>query len=127
MGKNTNGGRNFETCECAIGFTRRWGEHEDMFLRDVRFAGEHLGSFGYRLDKDSGVIWELWRTPEGRLIVHEERWSHKDGEGARYSLIEARPEDFGIGGRFEWLGWETEITEPLTLDEALKLCAETNA
>lgn len=94
--------------------------------RDVVFTGEELGSrteYGLSdkggITDTRGVTETLYRTDDGRLIVHVKDWSHWQGEPSTYSLVEISEADLQPGGRFEDLGAEAGFGRPLTLDEAL--------
>lgn len=92
---------------------------------EVQFEGEELAQrTGYGYDRGDltdtrGVTQTLYRTEDGRLVVHVEDWSRWQGEPTTYTLLEVTEEDLGVGGRFEALGREAGFGRPLTLDEAL--------
>ena len=94
--------------------------------RPVEFEGEEIAQrTEYGLGRDGattdtrGVTETLYRTADGRLVVHVEDWSHWQGEPTTESLIQVEQADLEPGGRFEALGWEAGLGRPLTLDEAL--------
>ena len=94
--------------------------------REVEFAGEELaehtlygrGRNGGITDS-RGVTETLYKTEDGRLVVHVKEWSQWQGEPNIYSLVEVTEADLGPNGRFEALGAEAGLGRPLTLDEAL--------
>ncbi|HIQ01889.1 MAG TPA: hypothetical protein EYH30_07135 [Anaerolineales bacterium] len=93
--------------------------------REVQFEGEELArrtEYGYHkgnITDTRGVTETLYRTEDGRLIIHVEDWRRRQGEPTTYSLFEVTEKDLGIGGRFEALGREAGFGRPLTIDEAL--------
>ena len=93
--------------------------------REAQFRGEELAQrteYGYHkgnITDTRGVTETLYRTDDGRLVVHIKDWSRWQGEPTTYSLLEVTEEDLGVGGRFEALGREAGLGRPLTLDEAL--------
>jgi len=94
--------------------------------RPVVFEGEKLGEYreygqgrnGQPTDT-RGIREALYRTLEGRLIVHSEEWSNWQGEPNIETLQEVTLEDLQPGGDFEALGRACGMGRPLTLDEAL--------
>ena len=94
--------------------------------RAVEFVGEELASYrelGYgrdgQLTDTRGVTETLYKTDDGRLIVHIEDWSRWQGEPTTESLHEVEESDLQAGGRFEQLGFEAGYQDALTLDQAL--------
>ena len=93
--------------------------------REVQFEGEELAKrteYGFHkgnITDARGVTETLYRTADGRLVVHIEDWSRWQGEPTTYTLVEVTEEDLQVGGRFEALGQEAGFGRPLTLDEAL--------
>lgn len=95
--------------------------------RDVQFTGEKLGSrteYGLS-DKGSitdsrGVTETLYRTDDGRLIVHVGDWSHWRGEPSVYTMHRVTEADLQPGGKFQDLGAEAGFGRALTLDEAIQ-------
>lgn len=95
--------------------------------RTVEFIGESLGSrteYGYdakrgNLTDTRGVTETLYRTEDGRVVVHVKDWSHWQGEPTTESLHVVTEADLGLGGRFEAIGAVCGFGRPLTLDEAL--------
>jgi hypothetical protein len=92
----------------------------------VEFVGEELANFTeYGLGRDGnatdtrGVTETLYKTEDGRLVVHVEDWSRWQGEPTTESLIEVEEIDLHAGGRFEQLGFEAGYQDALSLDEAL--------
>jgi len=71
-----------------------------------------------------GVIQTLYRTSDGRWVIHVEDWSRWVGEPTVSTLHEVTLDDLGPNGRFEMLGREAGLSRPLTLDEALREQAE---
>lgn len=95
--------------------------------RDVEFVGEELasrteygtGSNGVSISDTRGVTETLYRTEDGRLIVHIKDWSHWQGEPNTYTLHETTKEALEPGGAYDLLGAEAGFGRALTLDEAL--------
>ena len=92
----------------------------------VEFIGEKLATrteFGTThkgaITDTRGVTETLYKTEDGRLIVHVEDWSWWQSEPTTYTLYEATEADLQPGGRWELLGAEAGLGRPLTLDEAL--------
>ena len=94
--------------------------------RPVEFEAEMLaerteygiGRNGYPTDT-RGVTETLYKTADGRFVVHIEDWSRWQGEPSTYRLLEVSEADLGVGGNFEALGREAGLGRPLSLDEAL--------
>ena len=102
------------------------GGQTNDYTRRVEFVGEELASRteyglgrGGGITDSRGVTETLYKTEDGRLVVHVEDWSHWQGEPNVYSLVEVTEADLGANGRFEALGVEAGYGRPLTLDEAL--------
>lgn len=94
--------------------------------RQVEFEGEELASrieyaTGERggITDTRGVTETLYKTADGRLIVHVQAWSRWQGEPNVYTLHEVAENDLRHGGQFEDLGAEAGYGRPLTLDEGL--------
>ncbi len=94
--------------------------------REVEFVGESLASrTEYGLGRDGGitdsrgVTETLYKTEDGRLVVHVKDWSHWQSEPNTYTLHEVTEADLGANGQFEALDAEAGYGRPLTLDEAL--------
>ena len=94
--------------------------------REVAFDGEKVGSittYGYdtrgNLTDTRGTTETLYRTADGRLVVHVDDWSRWQGEPNTESLHQVTEDDLRPGGRFEDLGAACGYGRPLTLDEAL--------
>lgn len=92
----------------------------------VTFEGEQLGqSTRYGIGRNGGltdtrgVTETLYRTSDGRLVVHIDNWSRWQGEPSTERLFEVTEADLSVGGKFERLGRECGFGRPLTLDEAL--------
>ena len=95
--------------------------------RVVEFSGEELGSlteYDYDAGKECltdtrGATETLYRTEDGRLIVHTSDWSRWQSEPSTERLHEIQDSDLQTGGQFELLGLECGFGKPLSLDEAL--------
>jgi len=87
----------------------------------VEFEGKKLAHRRIPFDNkgNRGQVKTLYRTEDGRYLVHIKTWSQWQNEGNDYTLVEATPEDLDAGGKFEYLGREANLARPLTLDEAL--------
>ena len=117
-----------ETIKVQIGTmaTGSGGVQQDL-TRVVEFTGEEMATYAeYGTSRKTGapvdtrgVDQTLYRTKDGRLIVHVKDWSHWQGEPNTYSLHEVTEADLQPGGRFEALGAESNYGRSLTLDEAL--------
>jgi len=94
--------------------------------REVQFVGEKLATYKRFVDLGGtrGVAETLYRTEDGRLIVHVADWSQWVNEPNYYLLFEVTESDLQVGGRFEALGHEAGFGRPLTLDEALSDLSE---
>jgi hypothetical protein len=99
--------------------------------RAVEFVGEMLGrrtEYGYgrhgNITDTRGVTETLYRTEDGRLIVHVDDWSRWRGEPSVETLHEVTEADLQPGGRFEDLGAEAGYGRALTLDEAVSRCSD---
>lgn len=99
--------------------------------RLVVFEGEELGRLTmYGEDPRRGTITDtrgttqtLYRTADGRLVVHSDNWSRWQGEPNVATLQAVTEADLQPGGEFEALGHESGFGRPYTLDEALKTAA----
>ena len=97
--------------------------------RTVEFIGEevgHLTTYGYdakrgNLTDTRGTTETLYRTEDGRLVVHVKDWSQWQGEPNIEGLHKITEADFLPGARYEALGAMCGFGRPLTLDEALTL------
>jgi hypothetical protein len=94
--------------------------------REVEFEGEELAQRteygegrGGGITDTRGVCQTLYKTAEGRLVVHVKDWSHWQGEPTTLTLHEVSEADLQPGGRFEDLGAQAGFGRPLTLDEGL--------
>ena len=94
--------------------------------REVEFVAEQLAKLTeYGMGRDGGVtdtrgVTEtLYRTDDGRLVVHVKDWSNWQSEPTTYSLHEVTEADLEGDGQFWALGLEAGYGRPLTLDEAL--------
>ncbi|MFZ5915530.1 MAG: hypothetical protein ACOYZ7_01175 [Chloroflexota bacterium] len=106
--------------------TGNGGQCNDTRL-PVEFEGELLakrteygkGRDGVGITDTRGVTETLYKTADGRLVVHVDDWSRWQGEPTTESLHQVTEADLSIDGRFELLGKEDGLGRPLTLDEAL--------
>lgn len=97
--------------------------------REVEFSGEKLGSttaYGYdsrrgNVTDTRGVTETLYRTEDGRLVVHVKDWSRWQGEPNTESMHVVTEEDLGPDGRFWAVGAACGFGRPLTLDEAIAI------
>ncbi len=94
--------------------------------REVCFEAEELGSrTEYGQDRDGqltdtrGVTETLYKTPDGRFVVHVKRWSHGQGEPTVEELLEIKEADLEPLGDFGEVGAAAGFGRPLTLDEGL--------
>jgi len=94
--------------------------------RVVEFEGEELGHHTiYGTGRDDhitdtrGTTASLYRTSDGRLIVHVDDWSRWQGEPSTESLREITEADLQPDGAFVQLGAKCGFGRALTLDEAL--------
>lgn len=95
--------------------------------RDVVFVGEQLaerteygtGRDGVSITDTRGRTETLYRTDDGRLVVHIKDWSRWQGEPSTYSLRQVTEDDLGPTGDLAELGAEAGMGRPMTLDEAL--------
>ena len=93
----------------------------------VEFIGRELGQrTTYDYDVDRGCLSDtrgctatLFRTEDGRLIVHTDNWSRWQGDPSTEILREIQEDDLHNGGEYERLGAECGFGQPLSLDEAL--------
>ena len=116
-----------ETIQLHVGSYSCTSNTEQDNRRPVEFVGEKLATrteYGTSdrtggLTDTRGTSWTLYRTQDGRLVVHIEDWSHWQGEPNTYTLVEVTEADLQPNGHFEDLGREAGFGRPLTLDEAL--------
>lgn len=94
--------------------------------QEVEFEGEELASRteyglgrGGGITDSRGVTETLYKTSDGRLVVHVESWSNWQGEPNIYTLHEATEAEMSATGRWAALGAEAGYGRPLTLDEAI--------
>lgn len=101
-------------------YSNRSGGIEDC-TRPVTFEGERLAQRHSYDDGGNtrGTTLTLYRTTDGRLIVHTKYWSQWQGEKSIYDLKIVADADLDAGGKYELLGREAGLARPLTLDEAL--------
>jgi len=95
--------------------------------KEVEFEGEELASRteyglgrGGGITDSRGVTETLYKTSDGRLVVHVKDWSHWQGEPNTYTLHEVTEADLSATGGWAALGAEAGMGRPLTLDEAIK-------
>ena len=99
-------------------------------LRPVAFEGEKLAEHSYYNDCEDGhsdtrgTRETLYKTADGRLVVHEVEWSQWQGEPNSYTLRTVTAADLNVDGAFEALGRAAGMGRPLTLDEALSEVGE---
>lgn len=101
--------------------------HTQGDRRPVSFEGEQLATrteYGYdskrgNLTDTRGVTETLYRTADGRMVVHVKDWSQWIGEPTTESLVEVSEGDLQAGA-FEALGREAGFGRDLTLAEALE-------
>jgi len=94
--------------------------------RAVEFEGEELGRLTvYGEDPRRGTITDtrgttqtLYKTADGRLVVHVDEWSRWQGEPNTETLVEVT-EDLGPDGEHWQLGEKAGFGRPMTLDEVL--------
>ena len=95
--------------------------------RVVEFMGTELGSLtSYDYDAGKGCLTDtrgytstLYRTEDGRLVIHTDDWSRWQAEPSTESLHEIQESDLETGGQYERLGAECGFGAPLSLEEAL--------
>lgn len=78
------------------------------------------GSHNRQPTDTRGTTQTLYRTPDGRLVVHVETWSRWIGEPTDAHLEIISEQDLAPLGRFYALGREAGLSRSMTLDEALK-------
>lgn len=91
-------------------------------LRDVAFRGEKLGQYRRRYgDRDDrGCHYTLYRTEDGRYIVHIYDWSRWQGESDTYALREVTESELFQDDDLLELARDAGLkVPPMTLDEAL--------
>jgi hypothetical protein len=105
-----------------IGTTVCLDGHVQGNTRKVGFNGQSLGRrVIYEDDRGNrGFTETLYRTDDGRLVVHVKDWSRWQGEPSVARLVQVTPADLDSGGPFELLGAECGLCRPLTLEEALE-------
>ncbi|HEY73324.1 MAG TPA: hypothetical protein G4N99_08645 [Thermoflexia bacterium] len=94
--------------------------------QEAEFEAEELASRteyglgrGGGITDSRGVTETLYKTSDGRLVVHVEGWSNWQGEPNTYTLHEVTEADLGVAGQWAALGAEAGYGRPLTLDEAI--------
>lgn len=90
-------------------------------LTPVEFKGQALAKVkNYLGNSDSRWVSEtLYEVADGRLVVYTQYRSNWQDETESMELVAVTREDLGVGGRFERLGREAGLIDPLTLDQAL--------
>ncbi len=96
--------------------------------RPVEFEGEKLAevnSYGTHPRSGApsntrGTVQSLYRTADGRLVVHVYNWSRWQGEPDTKQLCEVSEADLSPTGRFAELGHEVGFWNAMTLDQALQ-------
>ena len=96
--------------------TRRAVEFEGEKLAQVTEYGE--GRNGGLTDT-RGTTETLYKTSDGRLVVHVDDWSRWQGEPNTETLVEVTVEDLGPDGEHWQLGEKAGFGRPMTLDEVL--------
>ncbi len=87
---------------------------------EAEFQGEKIADrTSLRGGNTTGADHTLYRTSDGRLIVHVYNWTLWQGGSDTYSLHQVEREALEPGGRFGDLGRESDLSRPMTLDEAL--------
>ncbi len=100
-------------------YEHRDGHREEDGLLPVEFDGSRLGTHtDYVWDRAHGVTETLYRTSDGRLVVHLESWTPDTDD---HELILIGEADLQIGEQFEHLGRHVGYAPALTVDEALAL------
>jgi len=101
--------------------------------REVVFEGMELGTYREygegrdgRLTDTRGTTQTLYKTADGRFVVHVDNWSHWQGEPNTETLHEVKERDLQPGGRFYDLAVACDLGRPLTLEEALNEGDETD-
>lgn len=116
-----------ETIKVFVGsvVTGNSGQTNDTRI-PVQFEGEKLGELTWYDTHSGGGITDtrgttdtLYRTADGRLVVHTYEWSHWQGEPDVETLHEVTEADLQPGGDWELLGAECGFEGSLTIDEAL--------
>ncbi len=98
-------------------------------LRPVEFRAEAVACIATHGTKNGilvdyqGVNETLYRTADGRLIIHTRIWSHQAGDPNACTLQEITEDDLQPQGSFSALGFEAG-GRAMTLDEALHLEGE---
>lgn len=111
-----------------IGETTVQSDFREDNLRPVEFTGECLGQVTIHwdddrsggLDQNRGATQTLYLAEDGRLLVHEDRWSRWQGEPNEQFLYLVGAADLGTNGQYERLGRACGYAVALTLDEALE-------
>jgi hypothetical protein len=118
-----------QTLKLLIGEVVAMDAGQQDLTTPVEFVGEEIAKrteYGYDDRRGGptntrGVTETLYKTDDGRLVVHVENWSRWQGEPNHYSLVEVAEDDLTVGGRFEALGRKAGMGRSLTLAEALAL------
>lgn len=94
--------------------------------REVHFEAEELArltTYGQGrnggITDTRGVTETLYKTADGRLVVHVKDWSNWQGEPTTEYLTGVSAVDLGPTGRYADLGDAAGYGRPLTLEEAI--------
>ena len=93
--------------------------------RDVNFTGERLGEYRQpgmhkgTISDSRGTIKTLYRTEDGRLIVHIQNWTRWVGEATSYTLHTVTLAE--LVKEYPFLADACGLGQPLTLDQALSV------
>ena len=95
--------------------------------QEVAFEGEELASiteYGFSPHSGQptdtvGITYTLYKTAEGKLLVHAVDWSYWQGSTDCYQLFPVDEADLGPTGQYAKLGAKAGMGRPLTLDEYL--------
>jgi len=117
-----------ETIKVLVGSIESANAFQQDNTQVVEFEGEKLAErTTYGINERSGSLTDtrgttqtLYKTSDGRYVIHIEQWSKWQGEPNIYSLEEVTAEQLGPNGQYEMLGKEAGFGRPLTLDEALQ-------
>lgn len=108
-------------------------DEKDGGKRPVSFSGEKLGqrvSFGIHngcVSDVCGVTETLYRTSDGRLMVHIHNWSRWPGEPESIETVcEVTEEDLDPDGEFQYLGWMCDFGRWATVDPTTVLAIYEN-
>lgn len=104
----------------SVGKTRinQSGHYTDNTHR-VEFVGEEIGRLESPKSGTNGIDQVLYRTADGRLVVHEYSWTKWQPGSDLYKLHQVERDDLEPGGQFEELGRESYFRRAMSFDEAL--------